>query len=250
MTMTAPSYPSLNDAVEKAVEEMLRVRHWGTQSYVSFPIFYPSGSAVTVRVSPAEGGFRIDDGGFAYRELESVGFERSFASAADKARQSEGLDRDRRCLITHADAEQLSRALSDVALASWNVADRVFGKIADQEERDIEEYLRERLVSIFGASRLEERQTITGSSTNPWDVSAILQIDGREVVFQAVSDHANSVYRTSTAFHDLAALPHAPTLVSVVKDKAIMGRKLTMLSQAGRVIQSDQADTEYWKAAA
>ncbi|WP_133243824.1 hypothetical protein [Sphingomonas pokkalii] len=250
MAMIAPAYPHLNDAVERAVGEMLRVQHWGTQTFVSTPIFYPSGSPVTVRVSPAEGGFRIDDGGFAYRELESVGFERSFASAADKARQSESLDRDRRCLFTYADAEQLSRAISDVALASWNVADRVFKRIADQEERDIEEYLRGRLVSIFGASNLEDRQTISGSSTNPWDVSAIIQIDGHEVVFQAVSDHANSVYRTSTAFHDLAALPHAPKLISVVKDKASMGRKLIMLSQAGRVIQSDQADVDYLKAAA
>lgn len=250
MASSAPAYPSLNDAVEKAVKEMLCVRHWGTQTFVSLPIYYPSGSPVTVRVSPAAGGFRIDDGGFAYRELESVGFERSFASAADKAKQSEGLDRDRRCLITHADAEQLSRALSDVALASWNVADRVFKRIADQEERDIEEYLRERLTDIFGASHIEERQTISGSSTNPWDVSAIVRVDGQEVVFQAVSDHANSVYRTSTAFHDLAALPDAPKLVSVVKDKAAMGRKLIMLSQAGRVIQSDQADADYWRAAA
>jgi hypothetical protein len=250
MTSRVPAYSDLNQAVEKAVEEMLRVRHWGTQSFVSFPIYYPSGSSVTVRVSPAAGGFRVDDGGFAYRELECVGYERSFSSAADKARQSEGLDRDRRCLITHVDSEQLARAMSDVAMASWNVADRVFGKIADQEEKDIEEYLRDRLTVIFGATRLEERQTITGSSTNPWDVSAIVDVDGHEVVFQAVSDHANSVYRTSTAFHDLAALPNAPTLVSVVRDKAIMGRKLTMLSQAGRVIQSDQADADYWQAAA
>jgi hypothetical protein len=250
MASSVPAYPHLAETVDRAVREMLCVRHWGTQTFVSLPIYYPSGAQVTVRVAPALGGFRVDDGGFAYRELESVGFERSFASAADVARQSDALDRDRRCLITHAEAEQLSRAISDVGLASWNVADRVFKRIADQEQRDIEEYLRERLVAIFGATHLEDRQTISGSSTNPWDVSAIVQLDRQEIVFQAVSAHANSVYRTSTAFHDLAALPQAPRLVSVVRDKTAMGRKLVMLSQAGRVIQSDQTDADYLRAAA
>lgn len=249
MASRAPVYPDMNAAVEKAVSDLLNVRHWGEASFVSFPIYYPSGSPVTVRVTPSSGGFRVDDGGFAYREVEAVGFERSFSSAADKARSKEGLDRDRRTLFVSVSGEELSRALSDVAMASWNVADRIFGKIADQEERDIEDYLRERLASIPGLT-LEDRQTVVGSSTSPWEVSAVVQAGGEEIVFQAVSDHANSVYRTSTAFHDIAELPRPPKLVAVVKDKQALGRKLVILSQAGRVIQSDQPDEAYLKAAA
>lgn len=250
MASIAFAYPDMNAAVDSAVREMMRVRHWGESTFVSFPIFYPSGSPVTVRVTPGAGGYRIDDGGFAFRELESVGFERSFPAAAGKARQEAGIEQNRRCLFVEVPPEQLERALSDVALASWNVADRVFGKVVDQDERDIEEYLRERLTRIFGAQKVEDRQTIIGSSTNPWDVSAIVHLNGAEVVFQAVGDHANSVYRTSAAFHDLAALPKPPKLVSVVKDKDAMGHKVTILSQAGRVIQSDQPDDIYLKAAA
>jgi len=144
MASNAPVHPDMIAAVDEAVRNMVRVRHWGDTSFVSFPIYYPSGSPVTLRIMQSGSGFWVDDGGFAYREIEAVGFERSFASAADKARAAEGIDRDRRRLFLHVDAECLGRAISDVAIASWNIADRVFGKISDQEERDIEDYLHDR----------------------------------------------------------------------------------------------------------
>ena len=70
------------------------------------------------------------------------------------------------------------------------------------------------------------------------------------VVFQAVSNHANSINRASTAFHDIAELPNPPARVAVVKDREEMGVNLRVLSQAGRVIQGDQPDEIYKKAAA
>jgi hypothetical protein len=248
MASTAFTYPEMNAVVDAAVKEMMRVQHWGETSFVSFPIFYPSGAPVTVRIVPAVGGYRIDDNGFAYRELESVGFERSFPAAAGRAKQECAIEQNRRCLYVEVPSDQLERAMSDIAIASWNVADRVFGKLADHDERDIEEYLRERLARVFGA--IEQQQTITGSSRNPWDVSAIVKLNGDLVVFQAVGDHPNSIYRTSAAFHDLAALPSPPKLVSVVKSKEMMGHKVSILSQAGRVIETDQSDEVYLRAAA
>ena len=67
-------------------------------------------------------------------------------------------------------------------------------------------------------------------------------------VFQAVGDHANSVYRATAAFHDIASLPDAPTLVSVVRSKAEMGPKLSLLAQASRVIEEGQPDQVYERA--
>lgn len=250
MASLASAHPGITEAVNRAVRDLMGVQHWGDASFVSFPIYYPSGASVTVRVRALATGFRVDDGGFAYREVEAVGFERSFAKAADKARSKEGVERDTRCLFVNADAGQLARALSDVAMASWDVADRVFSKIAEQEERDIEEYLRDRLTAVFGPSRLEERQIMVGSSASEWNVSAIVREGANEIVFQAVSEHANSVYRTSAAFHDIAALNRPTRLVAVVKSKEAMGKKLIILSQAGRVIQSDQSDEAYLRAAA
>jgi hypothetical protein len=70
------------------------------------------------------------------------------------------------------------------------------------------------------------------------------------IVFQAVGNHPYSVYKASTAFHDLNELPSPPRCVSVVKDLEAMGVNLNVLAQAGRVIQGDQSDAVYLEAAA
>ncbi|HYJ29300.1 MAG TPA: hypothetical protein VEW25_03055, partial [Allosphingosinicella sp.] len=137
--------------------------------------------------------------------------------------------------------------ISDIGAASWNLAQTVFSRLAEGGE-EIEEYLRERLVRIFGPAHVEPGQRIIGSSTQEWEVSALLKVGNARTVFQAVSDHPISVYRTSTAFHDLAATPNPPGLVAVVKDRQSLGSKLSLLSQVGRVIQSDQPDEAYQRA--
>lgn len=237
-------------AVEAAMEDLTRVRRWGEQVFVNLPLIFPGGSLATVRVTPAAGGYRVDDGGFAFRELESIGAERSFRRTATKIAERDELQLNRRVIFVNATDDELGRAICDVALASHAVAEQIYRKAEEQEEGEIEDYLQERLLRIFGEASLVDGRSIKGSSTNPWDVSAILQVDSHLTVFQAVGSHANSIYRASTAFHDLAELPSPPRLVAVVKDKAALGARLSLLSQAGRVIQSDQADEVYMRAAA
>lgn len=237
-------------AVEAAMEDLIRVKRWGDKVFVNLPLIFPGGSLATVRVAPAPGGYRIDDGGFAFREIESIGAERSFNRTAAKIVERDDLGLNRRVIFVNATEDELGRAICDVALASHAIAEQIYRKAEEQEEGEIEDYLHERLVRIFGESKVEESKSIKGSSTNPWDVSAILHVNSHTTVFQAVGAHANSVYRASTAFHDLADLPSPPRLVAVVKDKAALGPRLSLLSQAGRVIQSDQPDEVYMRAAA
>jgi hypothetical protein len=238
------------DVVEVAARELVRVKKWGQISYINLPMILPSGSFATVRVSPIASGFRVDDGGFAYRELESVGMERSFGRTAAKVAEALDVDHNRRTLTVDVAPDDLFRAICDVGMASRDVAERVFSRLAEQDEAEIEDYLMERLAKIFGSARLEGSQKIVGSSTNQWDVSAILHTDSGLAVFQAVGNHANSIYRASTAFHDLSELPNPPVRIAVVKDKAALGAKLNMLAQAGRVIEGDQPDDVYVRAAA
>ena len=253
-TSTMASRPRPNEtfsgAVEAAVQGLVRTRHWGQTAYVSLPLIFPGGSMATLRVTPAAGGFRIDDGGFAYRELEAIGSERSFARTAAKIAEREDLDVNRRVIYVTVDEEGLSRALCDVAMASHAVAEQVYRKLAEHEEEEIEDYLQERLSAIFGQGSLHASHTIKGFSTIDWDVSAVLSVNSHTAVFQAVGGHANSIYRTRAAFGDLAELPSPPRLVAVVKDKEALGPKLTLLSQTGRVIESTQADDVYLRAAA
>lgn len=250
MASRAAPDPVLADAVEAAVAELVRVTHWGDASFINLPLLFPSGTPVSVRVSMTEGGVRVDDGGFAYREIEHVGAERSFANAADRTISAEGLDRNRRVIFVEVPFDGLITAICDVGMASREVAERVFKKVIEQEESEIEEQLRPRLERIFGKPRLDEAQSIMGSSTSEWNVSAIVHTDGTTTVFQAVSNHPNSIYKASTVFHDLMGLVNPPHRVAVVRDRGALGPKLGVLAQAGRVIQGDQGDDVYERAAA
>ncbi len=237
-------------AVKDAVADLMRVSAWGDFAYVNLPVFMPSGAPATVRVRATPDGFEIDDGGYAYRELESVGAERSFPKEAAKAAGEEELETDRRRIFVKIPRGELTRAICDVGLASRNVAANVYSRIADEDVSEIEDYLRDRLSEVFAGSRIESNERLKGASTKGWEMSAVVHHPSGLLVFQAVATQANSVNRASTAFHDLAELPNPPTRVAVVKDKGALGPNLNILSQAGRVIQSDQPNADYLQAAA
>lgn len=249
MALNALLVNKISAAVESAVRDLVSVKNWGDGSYITLPLIYPSGTFVVVRVTILGNEFRVDDGGFAYREIEAVGAERSFPRTAEKIIETDELCKNGRVIYIDVPAEGLVRAICDVAAASKRVADKVFSNLSDGDETEIEDYLRKRLESIFGVGHVEDGNKIVGSSSNEWEVSAIVHNEDHTVVFQAVANHAYSIYRASTAFHDLLELPVPPRLVSVVKDLRILGPKLGILSQASRVIQSDQTDTDYRVAA-
>jgi hypothetical protein len=240
--------PDVRAAVEEAVRELVSVRHWGRASFVSVPLFGPDGSPITVRVTHDIAGFRVDDAGFTYRDLKRLGIERSFGKTAASIAEREDVAVVDHALQTVAGPDELARAISDVGIASWNILDKIHAKLSEVDEAEMQEELRQRLASIFGG--VDDQRVIPGMSTTPWNVSAILHVDGKLAVFQAVSDHANSIYRVSAAFHDLASLPEEPTLVSVVRSKAALGAKLGILAQAGRVIEEHQSDQVYRRAVA
>jgi hypothetical protein len=249
MASVARLETGLKDVVESAVADLVSVSHWGDASYVNLPLTMPSGTPATVRVSIVEGGFRVDDGGFAYREIDQIGFSRSFPSEAKKAAEREGLSFDRRLIYAECSWSELARRICDVGAASFDLADRVVRRAVDREEAELEDSLRERLERVFGYAHLDDSQEIAGSSSIRWNVSAIVRVERDVIIYQAVSPHANSINKASTAFHDLLQLPRPPHRVAVVKDKDQLGARLTLLAQAGRVIQSDQPDDVYRAAA-
>ena len=236
--------------IDTVARELVQVRAWGEARFINLPLLFPSGSAATVRVQPISGGFRVDDGGFAYRELDCVGAARSFPRAARKVAEAEGLMVNTRVIYADVPEEALFRAICDVGAASHDVVERVYGKISEHEEAEISDVLQDRLERVFGKSRVTGDAKVAGSSSSEWEFSAVVHADSGLVVFQAVSGNAYSVYRASTAFHDLRELPNPPKRIAVVKDRASLGPKLHVLAQAGSVIQSDQPDDVYAAAAA
>jgi hypothetical protein len=246
--MEANRVLGLDETVEMMVHELVSVQRIASDAVINMPLLYPSGASVTVRVTPAGDVYHISDGGFAYREVEAVGADRSFAQVASAIVTLNELKRNSRAIFTDADRPTLFRAICDVAAASWQVVDRIYSRLPDETDEEIEEYLRERLAHIFGAQKVQPAKLI-GASTSEWDVTAVVKQDGESTVFQAVAAHPNSIFRTSTAFHDLAALDHAPKLVAVVKDRKALGSRLGLLSP-GRIIEGTQSDAVYLRAAA
>jgi hypothetical protein len=246
--VTRDTIGTIADAVARG---LVSVRRVGDSSFINLPLIYPSGSAVTVRLDRVAKGVRVSDNGFAYRELESFGAQRSFGKTATGIAETEAIEIGRRTVFVDVPIDEIERAICDVAAVSWQIADRIVGRLADEESADIEEYLRERLVSVFAANlKKPPEHKIVGASSNEWDVSAVIQLPGGTAVFHAVSNHPNAVFKTSTAFHDLANLDNAPKLVAVVRDKAALGSRLALLAQAGRVIEGEQPDDVYLRAVA
>lgn len=241
---------SVAEAAEAAVRELVSVRAWGDSTYINLPLVYPDGSHVTVKLDAVKDGIRISDNGFAYRLLEGVGAHRAFGRAAHKAATQEDLSVDRRSIFVDVPEEAIARAICDVATASWVTVHRVFTRLAEEDVAELEEQLRARLAVIF-PGKLAEGREVRGSSTTDWHVSAIVNSEHGPVVFQAVSAHPNSIHRASASFLDLAGLDTPPSLVAVVPSKADLGPRLSLLSQAGgRVIETDQSEDAYRRAAA
>lgn len=248
---------NINEAVQSAIQGLVEAREIDGTTFVNLPLVYPDGSFVTLQVGGIKGKgreagnkFRISDNGYAYRELECIGAERSFANIVTKVAEEDGLSRNKRAIFVDVPLDQLQRAICDVAVASWRVADTAYQKLSEDDEGDIDDELRERLKRIFGEKKILEDKKIQGISSTKWEFSAIVQTGASLVIFDAVGNHPNSIYRASTSFHDIGALENPPRRVAVVRDKQALGSRLHILSQAGKVIDTNQPDDVFVKAAA
>jgi hypothetical protein len=251
MALTAHSDVDLSAVVMSAVRQLVSVTHWANSSFVSLPLFYPGGGAVSVKVETwSASEFRVSDNGFAYREAESLGAERSFPKTASRIATEQGVSANRRLIYAEGKVNQLAMRIAKVGVASWQVAHHICEKVSIREEAIIAEGLYDRLVSIFGDRVKPEGVSLVGLSTNSWEVSAFVEMGDHGAVFDAVAKHRNSIYRTATKFHDLAALENPPRLIAVVRDKEELGVGLALLAQAGRVIEDVQADEVFKRAAA
>lgn len=231
-------------AAERAIRELAPVRKWGETAFVNLPMFFPGGTAVTIRVAESSMGFIVSDNGFTYSELQAVGAERSFAKASKPIVEAHGITRNGHLLYVDVQAEDLPRAIADVAAASWQITTKVYADRAeDPDEVDLEEELTGKLISLFGKSNVIRKKKLYGvSAAVEWEVSALVKTKENSAIFQAVGSRAQSVYRVNSAFHDISGIENPPSLVAVVRDKSALGKRLGLLSQAGMVIEEGQPE--------
>jgi len=237
-------------AVEVAVKQLVRLRRLAGATQVQLPLFYPSGASVAIDVEQIKGGYRVSDEGLAYREIEMVGAERSFSRVARSVADRFGVDVRPKTVFVITPTHGLATAIADVAGASVWLAQTVIDGIADHHQNKIAEHLYGRLLHIFGHGKVEPKARIVGASTNDWEVTSLVHLDGRDVIFDVVSNHHVSAFSTATKFHDVALLSKPPVAVAVVQDKKAMGAYYGILAQAGNVIQDNEPDSVIIRAAA
>lgn len=237
------------EAVEAAVRDLVRTRRTNGALYVNLPMLYPDGSFVTVRIDHSAAGVRVSDAGFAYREADDVGAARSFKRTAKGFIDETSVQIGDRLLFSDASIDTLERAICEVAEVSWRVANVISARALEEEDVQLSDELATRLKAIFGDENVEAGAEVVGNSTTVWPVTALVKKDGSPIVFQAVSDHANSINRASTAFRDFSTLDRPPRLVAFVRSKAALGSKLALLAPS-RIVEEAQGNDNLARAAA
>jgi hypothetical protein len=240
---------SMERIVLETVDDLVRARRVNGALFVNLPLLYPDGSFVTVKIDQMPAGFHVSDHGFAYREADDVGYSRSFKRTANKMAEGTAVNVGDRALFINSPPEQLHRSICEVAQVSRDVAEFICLRAFDEDEEVLADELNERLVKVFGHKNVSGETQIIGASTTEWNVSSLVVAGDHKAVFQAVSPFANSIYKASTAFRDLAALDTPPRLVAVVRERKSLGNKLPLLAP-GRVIEQAQADDTFLRAAA
>ncbi len=214
-------------------------------------MLYPDGSSVTVKIDQSGGDkLRVSDHGFAYREVEGVNAIRSFGQNKKSITDEFGVQFGSKAIFLDTTVDGLFEAICDVAAASWQIVARVYSRISDESEQELEEEVSTRVKELFPFLPVEENKELAGASSVTWPVSAVVSFSDHKTVFQAVGEHANSINRSATAFRDFSLLPKPPRLVAVVRNKQTLGPRLTLLTQSmASVVERDTSD-DVWKAAA
>ena len=249
MASRAPSLDA-NEAVAIAARELMSVNVWAGASYVSFPIFYPSGGSCVVKVEPSGSGFEVSDYGATYREVEHLGLGNGFTNSAKRLAAEVGASIRNKAITSYATVETLAATMADIALLSSTVAAKMVEKVGSTTEQQIQLELVGRLRSVFGAEAVSTEEKIAGQSAKEWRVDAVVHSGGAQIAFDFVRNNPQSIYAVSAKFHDIRAVERPPLAVSVVESKADLGLYHSILSQAGRVIESGQSDEAFLKAAA
>jgi hypothetical protein len=233
------------------IQSLVSVRECDDSIFVSLPMSYAEGTSVTVQISSLpDKRFRVSDAGFAYRQLEQLGTERSFSRMAAPLVELYCLHKGTESIFVDVTIDQLQTAIEEVASVSWRIVERAYTRISEEDQLDFSQEIALRLQEIFGADKVVPSTTLIGASTSEWEISATVRTKNKIVVFQAVGSHSNSVYRANAAFDDLAALDRPPGLVAVVKSKQLLGPKLVLLARQANIIEEAQANSAYQAAAA
>jgi hypothetical protein len=242
---------SVEDAVRKAIQELVSYSMRHDAAYVQTPYVYDSGSTVVIEVRESGKGFLVSDIGGAFEEADAVGAEGSFARQAKTHADQDNVEYvSESFFLNDVPADELAGAVIAVAACSQNTAAHVVKRHLDNAREDQADRLIFRLERIFTKARVSRKFSIRGGSDTEWKVDAAVMHEKRPVLFEAVSIHSkNSIYQAVAKYQDIAQLRDAPKRISAVAKKEELGTYLTLLAQSSNVVQDTTSEASIRKLA-
>lgn len=234
---------AFREIVEAVSRELVGVEHTREGAFVRTPVLYPSGANVVVRVTPHAENLFVTDMGFGYQEAELMGSSLVYARHARSIAESAGIQFDSESFfVVEVTRGQLAGAIATVANCSHEAVALAAYKIAERRASDVGEALYERLVRIFTPPKVAKNAAIHGASNIEHHVAALVTLDKKSAIFEAVANHPTSIAFASSKFHDIALLEKPPIQVAVVRKKKELGAYHNLLGQVAHVIEADVSD--------
>lgn len=242
--------PQKGGAIERAVDRLVRASQVADGFLISLPMTYPTGTVVGIRIEPAQGGFYVSDFAMGYRESEDFSAERSFRYHIKKMIEDGPVEFTAgKQIRIRATEEQLKGAIIKIANLSRDAAVKAYENASDWDDEELAADLFQRLSDVFGASYVVAKALRTGASSVQWKFAAEVKVHGRDILFDAVSPHHNSVFSAVSKFNDVQREDDDIDAVAVVESKISMGKWLPLLSQAATVIESGASEAALRKLA-
>ncbi|MFO7857025.1 MAG: hypothetical protein R6V44_17750 [Paracoccaceae bacterium] len=238
--------------IAAAIEDLVRARVVGEKTELVMPVLYPNGSHVVISVWPNGDRFLVSDDGGAATEADMAGVRPSvFARLAKAEAERVGAVCDTRAFFfLRVDHERLAMAITVLADAARATVAAALETLVAAKRDTLEERLFERLDRTFRGAKVHHHAEVRGASSVEHDVDALVEFDGRRVVFNTFSRNPQSVNALVAKFVDLSQLETPLVRVGVTSDKSRIGYRLQLVSSVGRVIEVDAAAGTYERAAA
>ena len=227
---------TFQDVVTQAVARLVSTRLIGETVSVSLPISYPSGAFAGVAVSLSGDRCFVSDSALGLREAEMADAGNFFISAAKGAAEWFGVSFDGASVFAaSAPLDRIDGIIVAVANASVNAVSKALAHAAEAKERATNTAVFDIVSDIFGKSNVAKKVEIAGPKA-VWDAHNVVSLQGRQAIFEYVSDHSGSISSKFFMFSDLVKLDAPPALVSVVNSIEALGPKGAMLSDVSHVI--------------
>lgn len=239
------------DAITRAVQRLVSVRHESSGSFISTSNMYPSGGTVVVWIRREEPHFLITDFGFGFKECTIMGADRrQFMSRATVIAETAGvrLNQDGAFEIIVTEG-QLEGAIKAIAGCSQEAAIKFAHRIFQRQRADVGALVYDKLKRLFGEQHISKDHDFLGASKSHWHIDVMVNRDEQVSLFDTVTPWAQSVAFTLAKFGDIRLLDCPPTRTAVLTTRAGYGPWMTALAQNGSILQAVANDDAYVRAA-